>query len=76
MFSVLVVSRPEENIKICFSDLLLSLCNSSFSIGMLKFSQANRKWARVVYVCVNSSTTDVINMKPLPLIFMHYPANR
>ena len=43
---------------------------------MLKFSQANRKWARVVYVCVNSSTTDVINMKPLPLIFMHYPANR
>ena len=43
---------------------------------MLKFSQTNRKWARVVYICVNSSTTEVINMKPLPLIFMHYPANR
>ena len=49
-----------------------------FSIGMLKFIQAdNRKLALVQCMFVlNSLTTKVINMKPLPLIFVHYPANR
>ena len=55
----LVVPWLEENIKICFTDLLLSLCSSSISDGMLKFSQADKRRKTgfcAVYVCVNSDS--------------------